>query len=415
MRRIIGRPALLVTGLALVLASCIGDGTPAATTTTSLAATTSSTLAAATETTTSISTTTSASAETTLPSGPPLAVEGDRNEIVEALQFLLNCSDFGDLTVDGVFGPATLAAVEAAQRGLGREVNGAPDDETLAELSRSCSEGRRLAGEGVVTVVGNAAPEDPEVFSVALLSGSTMAVTVTQGTGLTVTVAGADGTELTAQDQSTWTIEETQDYLIEAGSPSGPMTFALTVEVTAGVRETGDWILATDGVSYRGTKLALGADAQTVIDQVFDFLGHGVRGAYDEFDTGWYSITDPADMGLRGILIEGFALLFFGPDPNNPDRPETFARHRFVGPTVDGAGNARPDAYATTAEGITVGDTLADLKAAYENRVTFGSNSEESYYRLADSHGELCFYFDTEDEPTDYSPISEIASECRAD
>jgi hypothetical protein len=416
MRRIVGRPALLVTGLAVVLASCGGNDAPAATTTTSPAdtgATTTSTEAVVAETTTSISTTTPTSTETTLPSSPPLAVEGDNNETVEALQFLLNCNGFGDLTVDGAFGPATLAAVEAAQRSLGREVNGAPDDETLAELSRSCSERRRLEGEGEVTVVGNAAPEDPEVFSVALLSGSTMAVIVTRGTGLVVTVTGADGSEVTPQDQSMWEIDTTQDYRIEVGSPSGPVTFALAVDVTAGVRETGDWILATDGVTYKGTELALGADAQTVIDQVFDFLGHGVRGAYDEFDTGWYSITDPADMGLRGIFVEGFAFLFFGPDPNNPDRPETFERYRFVGPTDDGDGNARPDDYATTAEGITVGDTLADLKAAYGDRVASGSNSDEFYYRLTDSSGEQCFYFDTPDEPTDYSPISEIASECR--
>lgn len=410
MRRIIHRPALWVAGLAVVLASCGGSGAPAETTTTAPAATTSSTEA----TTTSLSTTTSTST-TTPPSGPPLAVEGDRNEIVEAFQFLLNCNDFGDLTVDGVFGPATLAAVEAAQESLGREVNGAPDEETMAELSRSCSESRRLEGEGVVTVVGNAAPEDPETLSAALLSDSTLTITVTQGSAVVVTVTGADGSEAALQDPSTWVIETTQDYLIQVASPSMPTTFTLTVEVTTGVRETGDWILATDGVTYRGTELALGSDAQTVIDQVFDFLGHGVRGAYDEFDTDWYTITDPSDMGLRGIFIEGFAFLFFGPDPNNPDRPETFVRHRFVGPTVDAAGNPRPDNYATTAEGITVGDTLADLRAAYGSRVTSGSNSEESYYRLTDSGGELCFYFDTPDEPTDYSPISEIASECRTD
>ena len=412
MRRIVCRPATWVTGLAVLLASCGGSGVPPATSTTAPASVTSSTEAAA-DTTTTISTTTSAPVETTLAGGPPLAAEGDHNETVEAFQFLLNCNDFGDLTVDGVFGPATLAAVEAAQDSLGRQVNGTPDEETLAELSRSCSETRRLANDEVAVVVGNAAPEDPEVFPIALLSDSTLTVTVTQGTGVIVTVTGADGSEATSQGQSAWVIDTTQDYLIEVGSPSGPVTFGLTVEVAAGVRETGDWILATDGVTYRGTKLALGGDAQTVIDQVFDFLGHGIRGAYDEFDTDWYTITDPSDMGLRGIFIEGFAFLFFGPDPNNPDRPETFVRHRFVGPTVDGAGNPRPDNYATTAEGITVGDTLADLKAVYGSRGAAGSNSEEYYYRLTDSGGELCFYFDTPDEPTDYTPIAEIASECR--
>ena len=409
MRRFIARSTSWVAGLAVVLASCGGDGAPATTTTTVPAETTSSTAAATT--TTSVPTTTSSS--TTLPGGAPLAVQGDHNEIVEAFQFLLNCNGFGDLTIDGAFGPLTLAAVETAQRSLGREANGTPDEETLAELSRSCSERRRLEGEGTVTVVGNAAPDDPEAFSVALLANSTVAITFIQGTGLTVALIGADGTEVAPQEQSTWRIDTTQDYSIEVASPAGPVTFTLTVEVATGVPETGDWILAADGLSYRGTKLALGSDAQTVIDQVFEFLGHGVRGAYDEFDTGWYTISDPGDMGLRGIFIEGFALLFFGPDPNNPDRPETFVRHRFVGPTVDAAGSARPDDYATTAEGITVGDTLADLKAAYGSRVTSGGNSRESYYRLADSGRELCFYFDTADEPTDSSPITEIASECR--
>jgi len=408
MRRFIPRPALWITGLAMLAASCGGDGAPASTSTTQAAETTSST--GVTTTTTIVLTTTSTS--TTLPGGPPLATQGDRNEIVEAFQFLLNCNGFGDLTVDGAFGPLTLAAVEAAQRSLGREVNGSPDEETLAELSRSCSERRRLEGEESVTVVGNAAPDDPEVFSLALLADSVVSVALVQGTGLTVTVIGADGTEVALGEDSTWRIDTTQDYTIEVGAPDGPTTFAITVDVATGVPETGDWILATDGLSYRGTKLTLGSDAQTVIDQVFEFLGHGVRGAYDEFDTGWYAVTEPGDMGLRGVFVEGFALLFFGPDPNNPDRPETWVRHRFVGPTVDGAGNPRPEDYATTAEGITVGDTLADLKAAYGSRVGSGSNSEEHYYRLSDAGGVLCFYFG-EDAPTDYSPIVEIASECR--
>jgi len=418
MRRIIDRSVLMITGLAVMLASCGGDTAPLSTTTTppsGTAATTATTAGASTETTTAatIATTTSTSTTTTLPSGPPLVVEGDSNETVEAFQFLLNCNGFGDLTVDGAFGPATLAAVEAAQANLGREVNGAPDDEIMAELSRSCTERRRLEGEGMVTVVGNASPDDPEVFSVALLSGSTVAIAFTQGAGLAVSLSGSDGAEVTLQGPSMWEVETTQDYLIEVGSPSGPVTFTADIEVIAGVPGTGDWILATDGVIYKGTKLSLGADAQTVIDKVFDFLGHGVRGAYAEFDTGWYPITEPHDMGLRGVFIEGFAFLFFGPDPNDPDRPETFQRHRFVGPSDDGAGNARPDDYATTAEGITVGDTLADLKAAYGSRVASGSNSDEFYYRLTDSGGELCFYFDTPEEPTDFSPISEIASECR--
>jgi len=358
---------------------------------------------------------TSTSTSTTLqPSGPPLAVQGDTNETVEAFQYLLNCNDLGDLTVDGAFGPATLAAVEAAQTSLGRAVNGAPDAELMADLSRSCSVNRRLSGdgEGVITVVGNAAPGDPEVFSVALLADSTLGVTVTLGLGHLVTVRGADGSVIPPTSETIWEVASTQDYLIEVTSPSGPVMFALAVNVTAGVQQTGDWILATDSITYRGTKLSLGDDAQTVIDEVIGFLGHGIRGSYLEFDTDWYTITDPQDLGLRGVFIEGFALLFFGPDPVHPAELETFERWRFEGPSDDGAGVARPDDYATTSEGITVGDTLLDLMAAYGSDVDAGSNSDEHYYRFSNSGGEMCFYFGAS-APSNSSAISEIASECR--
>ena len=412
MRKIIGRQAVSAVALAVLLAACSGVAAPA-TTVADPSVTTSSTEAVVAETTSSTSTSTSTS--TTLPpSGPPLAVQGDTNETVEAFQYLLNCNGHGDLTVDGAFGPATLAAVQAAQTNLGREVNGAPDSELMADLSRSCSVNRRLSGDGdgVITVVGNAAPDDPEVFSVALLADSTLGVTVTLGLGHLVTVRGADGSVIPPTSETIWEVASTQDYLIEVTSPSGPVMFAIAVNVTAGVQQTGDWILATDSLTYRGTKLSLEDDAQTVIDAVIGFLGHGIRGSYLEFDTDWYAITDPQDLGLRGVFIEGFALLFFGPDPVHPAEPETFERWRFEGPSDDAAGVARPDDYATTSEGITVGDTLVDLMAAYGSDVDAGSNSEEHYYRFSNSGGEMCFYFGAS-APSNSSAIIEIASECR--
>ena len=414
MRRFVGRRVLLSAAFAIVATSCGGSATPTTllpetTTTTNVSATTSSTVPAVADTTTSSTTTT-----TTLPpSGPPLIQEGDRNETVAAFQFLLNCNSYGTLTVDGAFGPATLAAVEAAQTALGRVTNGIPDGEMLAELSRRCTENRRIEGDELVTVVGNAAPVDPEVFAIALLSGSTLSATITLGLGHVVTVRGTDGSEVAPETTTTWVIDNTQDYLIEVSSPSGPILFELAVNVTAGVQEAGDWILATDGVTYRGTELALGGDAQTIIDKVFDFLGHGIRGAYEEFDTDWYAITSPQEMGLRGIFIEGFAWLFFGPDPSNVDRPETFERWRFEGPSDDADGNPRAEDYATTAEGITVGDTLADLQATYGGDVSSGSNSSEHYYRLSNSGGEMCFYFGAS-APASTTAIVEIASECRS-
>ncbi|HLA67428.1 MAG TPA: peptidoglycan-binding protein [Acidimicrobiia bacterium] len=399
------RRIALLAAFIVVAAACTGG---------EAATTTESSTTTVVETTTTTSTTVvETTTTTTLPADPPIASSGDENETVQAAQFLLNCGGYGDLTVDGKFGPATLAAVQAAQAALGRATTGAVDEGTMADLARGCFEVRPLsAAADPVTVVGNAAAADPEVFTITLLSRSTLSVAVLQGTGVSVTVTDGTGTVIDPTERLVWDVEAQGDYRIEIGAEAEPVTFTIEVGVVAGTAKTGDWILATNGVTYKTTKLSLGADAGTVIDKVFEFLGHGVRGNYDEFDTGWYAITDPLDMGLRGIFIEGFAFLFYGPDPNNLDRPETLARIRFEGPSDDAAGTPRPDNYATTAKGITVGDTLADLTAAYGSGVKSGSNSTEHYYRFADSGGVLCFYFGAT-APADSSPITEIATECR--
>lgn len=402
----------------LMLASCNGDG--ASTTSTSQPVATSSTTSTteAADTTTSTTTTTvpeetSTSTTTTIVAGISLlAAEGDRNEIVEAVQFLLNCGG-ADLAVDGAFGPGTRAAVEAAQARLGVTADGVAGDQTIASLSRACSEIRRLDAEGEVTVIGNAAPGDSEIYALTLLVGSTLSAAISDGTGLGISLTDAEGVEIEPASAGSWAIDTSQEYRLEIVSPSGAMNFALVIDVAVPAPEVGEWILATDGITYGDTELGIGDDAGTVIDHVFDFLGHGIRGAYDEFDTGWYAIDEPLPVGLRGVFIEGLAFLFFGPHPGEPDLPETLQRIRFEGPSDDADGRPRPDHYVTTAEGITVGDTLAELKAAYGDRVGAGSNDDEFYYRFADSGGELCFYFETDEEPEELSEISEIATECR--
>jgi hypothetical protein len=330
---------------------------------------------------------------------------------VEAAQYLINCTSNDELTVDGSFGPATKAAVRASQTSLGQGSDGVIDDELLEGLSRACAKQRRLSGGGELKVVGNAGPADPEVFTVALLGGSTIGVSITDGIGVVLALTDAAGTEISQQLDGTWAVEASGDYLLTVTSDEVPATFMLDVMLAAGAGG-GGWILSTNGISYGDTKLSLGDDAQSVIDDVVDFLGHGVRGSYAEFDTGWYAVTEPGDMGLRGLFIEGLAFLFWGPDPNNPDRAETLRRIRFEGPSDDGSGEPRPANYVTTAEGVTVGHNLAHLKAAYGDRVKPGSNSSEHYYRYSDSGGELCFYFGGS-SPTDSSVIQEIATQCR--
>jgi len=398
--------------LAVVVAGCSGDAAPVSTTPTTAVTTTAPTTTVATTTTTTEPPTTT----TTTEPAPgfenrQLATQGDDNETVEAAQFLINCYGIDDLTIDGDFGPATRAAVEAAQASIGQTADGVFDEELLRGLSRACAASRRLSGGGELTVVGNTGPEDPEVYTVGLLGGSTLGVTVAAGEGVVLTLTGADGSEVPILEDGTWVVESSQDYRLAVITDEIPVTFTLTVALTAAAGG-GGWILATNGISYGDTKLSLGDDAGTVIDHVYDFVGHGVRGSYAEFDTGWYAVTDPGDMGLRGVFIEGLAFLFFGPDPNNLGRPETLVRIRFEGPSDDASGEPRPANYVTTTEGVTVGHNLANLKAAYGSRVNPGSNAGEHYYRLSDSGGELCFYFGGS-APTDGSVILEIATECR--
>ena len=392
---------MMVT-LALVATSC--DGGTAETTTTAPATTTST----APQTTTTP--TTEATTTTTLPPSPVLATEGDQSETVAALQFLLGCGGYGDLTVDGEFGPATTTAVEAAQAPLGFDVTGEPTEDLFALLSRTCNEDRVIEpGDDPVTVVGHTAAGEPEEFTVSLLFGSTLTVRVVSGEGVSVIVRDAAGMPLESADGTAFAIAVSGDHTIEVSTAGDPTLFTLEVGL-ASIAEAGAWIITTDGIAYGDTQFVLGTAAAPMIDKIFEFLGHGVRTEFDEFDTGWEA---PGQEGFRGIFIEGIAFLFYGPNDDDPDRPETFARVRYVGPSFDANGDPRPAGYVQTLSGITVGHTLADLQDTYGTQVRAGSNSEEHYYRYGAADGsEVCFYFG-EDEPEDDSPILEISTECR--
>jgi hypothetical protein len=412
MRRLLRRSTVLVAALALIGAACSGETAIETSTTTTAPQTTTTTTTLPPETTT----TTEPGPTTTTTTIPPLpnatlAEQGDENETVAAVQFLVNCYGQDDLTIDGDFGPATLAGVRAAQESLGQEVDGVVDEDLLRALSRWCGESRRLAGGGAVTVVGNAAPDDPEIFTVGLLGGASLGLTQLEGDALAFTLTGADGETVEPNDDGSWEAPTTQDYLLTV-SPQGedPVTFTLRVALTAAAEGEG-WILGTDDLTNGDTTLEIGDDAETVIDALFEVLGHGVRGRYAEFDTGW--TEEPGNIGIRGVFIEGLAFLFFGPSTDYPDTAETLARIRFEGPGYDAADEPRPANYVTTDEGITVGNTLAQLKAAYGDAVRSGSNDAEYYYRYTNSGGELCFYFGAS-EPGNSSQIVEIATECRA-
>jgi hypothetical protein len=386
--------ALSMLTAVLLVTSCTGDEDAASTTT----APTTVPVEGTTTTSPTVDTTTTT---TTTTPGPPLVSEGDVNEMVAAFQWLLNCGGFGDLTIDGRFGPATGAAVEAA--------GGDTDEDAFARLSRACPEPRPLSADTPGTVVGYAAPDAPAAYALSLSLGTTLHIVVTDGLGVTVSVIGADGALVEPDTDSTWPIGTTMEYLIRVEAGPEPGTFTLDLEVGEGAPTAADWLLTTNAITYRGTRLALGDPAEETIARIFEFLGHGPRGNLGEFDTGW---DFPGQEGFRGILVEGFRFLFYGPNDDFPDRPQTLGRIRVVEPTVDANGDPRPRYYVTTPEGVGVGHTLADLTTVYGTFVRAGSNADEHFYRLVNPRGELCFYFgDT--APTPESVIVEISTECR--
>jgi len=389
----------LAASLTLMVAACTG-GTAQETTTT-LADATTTTLVPPTTTT------------TIPPGGPPLIRDGDSNETVAAFQWLLTCTGYGNLSADGNYGSATGQAIRTAQTALGREANGEPDEEVLAALSRACSQARPIEdAEAPVTIIGNAGPGDPEIFTIDLTFAETLTVTV-DPPELDITVRGSDGIPVEPDGETgAFSPGTSGTFEILINSFTDPTTFTMLVAVTDIAAEAA-WIINTRSITYDGNRIELGDGAGDVIEQVFEYLGHGVRGQYDEFDTGWYTITDPVPNGVRGLFVGGLAFLFFGAHPGDPDAPEFLVRIRYEGSLPDAEGNERPPGYVATPLGITVGNTLGDLKVAYGSTVNAGSNANEHYYRYTEAGGELCFYFGSA-TPTDASEILEIATECRS-
>jgi len=242
-----------VAGVMLVfalIASACGDDAGSAPTT--AAATT-------VPVTTSSTTTTTTTTTTTVPSGPAFVSKGDRGPYVVALQTLLNCAGYGDLTADGVFGDLTAAAVEKAQAAAARQLTGEPDVETFALLARACDRDEEVdfADDPLsATVVGNVATGDVDRFSLQMQAGQVL--TLDTGASVHLRVEGAGGGSVSSEDgglvfESPLTqghtiivsATEPTTYLLEIGlSPAEttPTTEAPGTTVAPDPFNAADWI-----------------------------------------------------------------------------------------------------------------------------------------------------------------------------
>ena len=284
---------LAVVLLAALLITACGSDEAATTTSTTLAPSTTAATTAAPDTTT-----------TTQPPAQSFILRGEAGPYVEALQFLLNCSGYGPLEVDGTYGPATAGAVGLAQADLDAEVTGEPTEATFAALSRACDAARNLpalGGEVTARAAGNASQDDPDRFTIRAGQAQTMRVSVEARGPVDVTVQGEGGTVLRRPDGSTGfsvsipltlvyelriTAAEPTSYLLTVGLDTRPPETTTTTEgpgepvpevtldaLFAAVTQddiTAAMLPMADGVAYHsGTSDFAGADGRERLRQSF--------------------------------------------------------------------------------------------------------------------------------------------------
>ena len=170
----------LVLACALVAGGCTGGS--------ALSSSTTSTVVAATLPSTT--TTTLGEFVELSPNGPAFVTEGDRNEYVEALQFLLVCT------------------------GHGRIPTGSPDEATFASLARRCGATRTVEfpeDRKDLRIAGNVTPGDDDLLIVAGEAGRTLTVEIVEG-AVQFSVRNEEGNILhDARDGSQWSAVISED------------------------------------------------------------------------------------------------------------------------------------------------------------------------------------------------------------
>jgi len=218
------RTASLMLVMTLIAVGCGDDAGSVST----VAVTTASSTTTSTPTSTTSSTTT-----TTMPTGPAIISKGDRGPYVVALQTLLNCAGYGDLTADGVFGDLTAAAVENAQAAAARQLTGEPDAETFALLARACDREEEVPfadGSESAAVAGNVATGDVDRFSLQMQAGRML--TLDADPSVQLWVEGADGGSVSSEDgHLVFETPLTQGYTIIV-SATDPTTYLLEIDVS---------------------------------------------------------------------------------------------------------------------------------------------------------------------------------------
>lgn len=361
------RIVIAITAAALALSACGGTSAPTTTSTSS---------------TIPVTTTTDGGRVTLEPNEAPFITQGDGGAYVEALQFYLVCTGHEEpapgalVTVDGNFGPLTADAVAWYQAELRRIPTGDPDEATFWSLARDCADERALTfppGEVVTDVAGSAGPGDPETFIFDGASGQILSLNVTEG-DVTVTILGPDGEEVDA------TVEEGFIEAELAGAVSYTVRVNATNEtsflMTAAVRspnvvasDFGPMVLEPQGLGVA----AFGDDEVNTVAVISLVLGQPWE------DTGWLDDEEGCTGSNRHVTW-----LIQADDPPGTDHPAflvvdfttTGGAPYFSQYSYRSADLATLDPIAgglATAEGISLGSTLAAFSDAYSDPDFFDS------------------------------------------
>jgi len=391
----------LVLVCALVAGGCTGGSALTPSTTTTIAATTLP----------PTTTTTLGEFVELQPNGPAIATEGDRNEYVEALQFLLVCTgheriteDGPAVTVDGVFGPITSAMVAYLQAEMRRIPSGSPDEATFASLARRCGATRTIEftdGSNDRRVAGNVTAGDDDLYIIDGEAGRTLTVEIVEGS-IEFSVRDDTGNVLhDARDGSQWSavISEDGEFRIRVVSAT-TASYSLRIDYPPPPRvevDFGPLVLAPDGLGI----VEFGDEPVTVLEVLTLLLGEPTT------DSGWEGgsinnctgfnrhvrwVIDPAVEGNDNRAV------FFAHFSDEGFSDTSFAQWEYITLDVENVDVGARE--LATAEGLSLGSSITEFTTLYGDPLILDRERG-----LADFNTNMTVGIDlaTEDDPVGFT------------
>lgn len=343
--------------------------------------------------------------------GPVFLTQGDRGELVEALQFYLVCTGHESLgeegasvSVDGVFGPVTSRMVAIVQAEMRRIPSGSPDEATFASLARRCGATRTIEFADDETdrrVGGNVASGDDELLIVDGEPDRTLTVEVAEGEVQFSVRDEAGNIFHEERDGSRWSavLSEAGEYRIRVSAAS-TTSYSLLIDYPPPPRveiDFGPLVLGPDGLDIAD----FGDEPTEVIDLLTGILGEPTT------DSGWEGGAIQGCSGFNRHLrwvIDGPAegssnnrAVFFAHFSDVGYDDTSFAQWEYISRDAEHVDiGARALA---TADGLSLGSSLTEFINLYGEPLILNRD-----LGFADFNSNMVVGIDlaTEDDPADF-------------